>query len=66
MASYRAVLTYVPKAVARAVSEKSITKLLDIVGTSSNLGFVESFCQETLRMLAEQNNDVCVLLSAGT
>ncbi|KAJ3370502.1 COP9 signalosome complex subunit 2 [Allomyces arbusculus] len=58
---YLEVLTYVPSAVTRNHSEKSINNLLDLVATAKDLAFLERVYDATISSLAAINNDRLLL-----
>ena len=50
-------LTYTKNAVTRNYSEKSLSKLLDVVSNSNDIDFLMSFYETTLESLADSKNE---------
>lgn len=55
--SYKLMLTYTKTAVTRNYSEKSLSKLLDVVSSSSDIEFLMSFYETTLEGLTDSKNE---------
>ena len=57
LGSYKLMLTYTKNAVTRNYSEKSLSKLLDVVSNSNDIDFLMSFYETTLESLADSKNE---------